>query len=480
MNNSQRVIYNTIFLYANMIVNIFVQLFAIRLTLNALGETDYGIFNILAGLVTLFSFMNAAMAAASQRFLSYEIGKKGNVKEIFYISLILHLAIGFIVVILLETGGIYYVENILIAPAERISTAKIVLHCIIASTFVNIITVPYEAAINANENMGAIVSINILESLMKLAIAIYIGYTSMDRLFIYGLLTMATIIIILIIKRIYCLRHYEEAHFKWHKVKDLAKMKEMASFAAWNFIGAGCSVARFQGTAMILNYFFGIITNAAYGVAQHVNGLITFLAATILRSIRPQIVKSAGAQDYSRMHRLSATTCKITSLMVALVSVPIFVEMPFLLHIWLGAGATAECAIFCRCFLVIVFINQLTAGLNITVESVGKIRMMQTILGSMHIIALPAGFICFSLNLPAISIMLCIIAEEVLGLFVRTIIAHKLTNINMKIVLLKNALPCFLIALGALLTCTFISKNIENEWLDALTITLFSTLFICS
>ena len=480
MNNSQRVILNTLFLYANMVVNICVQLVAVRLLLDAFGVVDYGLYNLVAGVVALFAFMNIAMAAATQRFLSYEIGRgdRQRIKETFYNSLLLHLAIGLTVVVALEAGGSYYVGHILQAPSDRIPAALVLLHCITASTFVNIITVPYEADINANENMGVIAGINILDSLMKLAAAFYISVAEGDRLILYGVLTMCSLIIVLLAKRIYCLMHYPESRVHWHRIEDFRQMRHIAGFAVWNFIGTGTSVARYQGTAILLNHAFGIVLNAAYGVAQQVNGLIIFFANTIVRAIRPQIVKSEGAGQHDRMLRLSATTCKVTSLMVALIAVPLFIEIPYVLRLWLGKDASSDCIMFCRSFLAIAFINQLTIGLQIAIESTGRIRTLQAVVGTMHLIALPLGYVAFRLGMPPVSIMVCIIVEEVAALFVRTLIARHQTGINGRVILLNNILPVCLLTLADTALCLFLSQQIGNEWIQLVSVTTFSTVML--
>ncbi len=443
MENSNRVILNSGFLYANMLVTMVVQLISVRILVNALGIADYAIYSIVAGVVALFAFINVAMAASTQRFISYAIGegKEEQIKEMFYQSVVLHLIIGLIVLFLLEVGGLYYVQCFLRAPADRIPAATLLLHCITASTFVNIITVPYEADITANENMGVIAAINIFDSLMKLGVAVFVMFTSFDKLCVYGILTMTCMIVTLLIKRFYCFAKYPESHIRWHKIKEARLAKSMASFAAWNLIGSGCSIARYQGTGIVLNQFFVLAVNTAYGIAQQVNGLLLFFANSIVRAIRPQVVKSEGYGDRERMLRLSATTCKITSLMVAMLAIPLGISIEHILTVWLGHTPVPECVMFCRCFLVIVFLNQLTIGLQIALESVGKIRLLQCTAGVLHLLPLVFGYLLFRIGLPPSTIMLCIIVEEIVALVVRTFIAKHLAGLDAKRFLIRTILP---------------------------------------
>ncbi len=483
MLNSNRVILNSISLYLNMIVNILVQLLCVRLLVKSLGISDYAIYSLIGGVVALFAFINVAMSASTQRFLSYAIGegKPEKLKEIFYQSVVLHLIIGAIVLVALEIGGIYYVHYLLKAPEERIAAATVLLHCITASTFVNIITVPYEADINANEDIGTIAAINILDSLGKLGIAIAVYYATCDKLVLYGILTMLCLITTLTTKRVYCLRHYAESHFRWHKVHDLSQVKNIIAFTAWNLIGSGCGLARYQGTGMILNQFFQLAVNTAYGIAQQVNALLLFFANSIVRAIRPQIVKSEGLGQRDRMLRLSTSTCKITSLMVALMAIPLGVNIPYILDLWLNEPASYETIMFCRYFLAIVFINQLTIGILVAFESTGRIKELQCFVGTLHLIPLFLGYICFYMKLPADSIMLCILGEEVIALGIRVALANRLLYLNWRKFTTHTLLPC-ITGVGLILLGTYYLNNffVQYPLLQLFITTTFSTTFLCT
>lgn len=482
MNNSTRVARNTLFLYANMVVTTVVQLIAVRLLLKALGIVDYGIYNVIGSVIAQIAFLNVAMSAATQRYLSYAIGEnnKRKLSELFYGSCILHLIIGVIVIFLVEVGGQYYIYNFLVAPIERLDAASLLMHFITFSTFVNIVSVPYEADINANENMGAIATINILDSLLKLGTALLISMYNGDRLVLFGVLTMTTLSTTCILKVLYCRSKYPESHYKLHRIGDWKQLRNMTGFAMWNLIGAGCSVARYHGTGFILNRFFNIQANANYGVAQQVNGMLLFFAGTILRAIRPQIVKSQGAGDHHRVLRLSETTCKITSLMVAYLGIPLFVMMDFVIRIWLGEGMSTDCTTFCQYFIIIVLINQLTTGLQICIESTGNIRRVQLIVGTMHLLALPAGIICYSLGMNIEAIMQCIVVEEIIALFVRTWITHSQAKLNATHFLFKTIIPTsvtiIIVCLSMLALRTLMTEC--NDWITFFGIGIASSILL--
>ena len=485
MTSSSRVILNTLFLYGNMIVTIVVQLLAVRLLMGGLGVEDFGLYNLIAGIVVIFAFMNVAMAAASQRFLSFAMGggDQTRVKTTFLQSLILHLLIGVIVVLALETGGLYYVNHVMNVSAARLGAALVLWHCITASTFVNIITVPYESAIQAHEDMGALALVSIVDYLLRLGIALFICYGTYDAdpLKLFGVLTMVELILVLVVKRCYCLLRYEESR---GAVKSFSKslfnkdMKSMAAYASWNFIGVGCMAARYQGAAAVINYFFSLTMNAAYAVAQQVNNMLLFFSNTIVRAVRPQVVKSEGAGNRERMLRLSVTTSKVTSLMVCFIAIPLFVVMPFVLQVWLGHAADESTVMFCRGFLLIVFLNQLTIGLQIGIESEGHIRTLQLVCGSMHILPVIAAAILYAYGFGVSAIVWCIVIEEILGIFVRAAIARKLIGLQAIGYLSKTVLPV-VVSMGLVYAVTLFAAGIfDGGWTQAVIVTLISSVLI--
>ncbi len=481
MKASSKVILNTGFLYGSMIVTVCVSLLSTRWVLEALGEKDYGIYSLIANIVAMFAFLNVAMAAATQRYLSFSIGegKKERVKETFYYSAIMHFVIGFIVFFLLELGGAWLVNNILDIPPSRLVAARNLLHFVATSSFFTVIAVPYEGMLNAREHMGVIAIINIVDSLLKLGTAFFLLHTHNDRLIFYGTLLMGVSICTFLLKFSYCQRNYPEVKIKLHPISDWKLFRQMTSFATWNLIGTGCGVARNQGVAVLINPFFGIVTNAAYGLSQQVYGMLNFFSNTIVRAIRPQIIKSEGAGEHERMLRLSSTTCKMTFLLLSLLVIPLFNNITFILDLWLDNDYPQDTILFCKSFLLISLIYQLTIGLQIAIESTGRIRLLQMVVGSMHILALPAGYICFRMGLPVSSIMLCIIAEEFISLIFRIIIAQHLTGLNAYHFIIHLITPCTLVITAALLMANCISSFIASEWISIIIVTIFNGLFIC-
>ncbi|MDE7378378.1 MAG: MATE family efflux transporter [Paraprevotella sp.] len=465
MKAANKVAFNSIALYTNMVVSMGVSLYTTRFVLDALGQTDYGIYALIANIVAMFSFLNVAMAAASQRYLSYAIGENNSerIKETFYSSMIIHLCIALCLAVLLSSFGLLFINHILDIPSEAIGRARVVLLCMLTGIVFTITGVPYEAEMNAHEDIFVIAGINMAEAILKFIISVSILYIDVHRLIVYSFLIMGVSGISFLCKRIYSRLHYRESHYRWHLPKDFRLIKEMTGFAGWNLIGAGCSIARYQGTAVLLNIFFGIIINAAYGIAQQVNGFLLFFANSTVRPLRPQIIKSEGAGNHTQMIQLSFSASRLTFLMLAMLIIPLYINMPHILGIWLKETPEGTLA-FCRAFLLITLIGQLTIGLQIALESVGRIRHLQLLVGSLHIIALPCGYFLFRLGYSAYSIMYCIIAEECVALVLRTLIARKDASVPLRAYYTKLLIPCTVYTLACFISTHYLSTYVENPW----------------
>jgi len=433
MNPAKKVIVNTGFLYGKMGITIFIALFSTRLILNALGEIDFGIFNLIGGIIALLSFINGAMIIATQRYLTYSIGSddKQRLKSVFSSSVILHLIIGFSVVILLELAGLFLFNGSLKIPPERIDTAKFIFHCMVVSTFFTINAVPYDATINAHENMLLDAVVGIIESILKLGIAILLVYAESDKLVLYGVLIASLTILVRIAKGIYCHKKYEECRINIRSYLQLDLLREMMAFAGWHLLGLLCAVLKQQGFAILLNLFFGIVINAAYGIANQVNANMSNFSRNMVRAISPQITKSEGGGDRERMIRLSVFACKVPFFLFAFFAVPLIIEMPIVLKVWLKT-VPEHTIIFCQLILVVNLVDQLTVGLATAITSVGRIKAYQTVIGLVLIFNLPVAFLLIKLGLPAYSILVSSIVLELIIGGLRIWYAHNIVGISTK------------------------------------------------
>ena len=337
MQAATKVFFNTGVLYLRMLLTVGISLYTTRLVLNALGVDDFGIYNLIAGIITMLSFLNTAMAVSTQRYLSFYQGRKdkGMQKMVFANSFLLHILIGLSVVILLEAIGVFLFDGFLNIPGDRIEVARIIYHFMSLTVFFTIVAVPFSGSLYAHENILWVAIVTIIEVLLKLGIAILLYTINFDKLIFYGFTMAAVSIVSLLLYMIFCMKKYEECSLKVRRFYDKSLMKELSSFAGWNLFGAICGVGRSQGLAVILNLFFGTIVNAAYAIANQISGQLNFFSATMLRALNPQIMKSEGAGDRERMLRLSMSASKFGFFLLAFIAIPCIFEMPSILKFWL-------------------------------------------------------------------------------------------------------------------------------------------------
>ncbi|ADQ78562.1 multi antimicrobial extrusion protein MatE [Paludibacter propionicigenes WB4] len=485
MKASNKIIFNTGVLYVRMIITAVLSLLATRWVLKALGSEDYGIFNLVAGVILMLSFLNTAMSVATQRFLSFAIGEGNETKlrQTFYYSLILHLFIGIAIIILFEIGGYFLLYNFLKIPEGKTSLAFFVLHCLSVSTFFTIISVPYQSVINSFENMTFLAFTDVLESILKFLSAFLLIQYLGNRLELYSVLIMSISVLTMIITRVYCFKRYAEVtKLKITKITDYKQFKVIASYAGWNLIGAVGVIAKGQGIAIIMNLFLGVIANAAYGIANQVNGQMSFFSNTILRAIQPQIIKSEGAKNRSRMLELSLSACKFPTLMMSCLVIPIIIKMDYILHLWLSK-IPDNSVIFCTLILIYTLIYQFYHGLELSIHAYGKIKWFQITTYSIQIMVIPIGYLLLYFGYKASSILICSIVAGVVNLFVTVYFAKKYCDLDYKYYFNKVLIPISVLIAFNVLFSYFISQFFEkfsNNLISLCVVFMSNTFIICA
>ncbi|TCK84940.1 MATE family efflux transporter [Albibacterium bauzanense] len=430
---ANRVVLNTVILYGRMLITMGITLYSTRLVLNTLGSTDYGIFNLLAGIITMLSFLNTAMATSTQRYLSFYQGTD-NIsmqKRIFTNSFFLHIIIGGVIVLILEILGLFLFDGVLNIPQNRIEQAKIIYHFMSLTVFFTIITVPFTGTLIANENMLWIAIVNILETLLKLIIAISLYYVTFDKLVFYGFFTAGISIISFFLFSVYCFRRYKECTFKRVFNVDKTLIKELSFFASWNLFGTFCGLGRNQGLGILMNLFYGVIINTSYGIANQVSGQLKFFSATLLQAINPQIMKSEGADDRERMLRLSMIGSKFSFFLLALFAIPCIFEMEQILQLWLK-NVPEYAVVFCDLILIATLVNQLTIGLQSAFQATGKVKVYQAIVGTILLFNLPFSYILLKQGFPVYSVLICYIVLEAIACMVRVVLLKIIAGLSIK------------------------------------------------
>lgn len=425
--NKTKIAKNTMLLYVRMILVMAVTLFTTRIVLKNLGVEDYGIYNVVAGIVSMFAFLNSSMAGATQRFLSFELGinDKNRVNLVFCQSVLIHLLIAVIILVLAETIGLWFVYNKLTIPADRFVAAMWVYQIAILSFMFQIVNVPYHASIIAHEKMSVYAWVSILDVSLKLGIAYLISVSPGDKLITYSLLIFMSTIVMFLFYRIYCKRQFEECYF--HYNFDKAKFTEMFSFAGWNIIGNMAFALRNQGSNILLNMFFGPVVNAARGVAHQVDGAVEHFVINFQTASNPQIVKSYALQEYNETMRLVCQCSKYSFYLMILLGLPIIFQVDFILSIWLTA-VPQYTAIFVQLILLNGIIDALSKAIKTYIKATGNVKWYMIIQGGFYLLALPVIYIFLKLGYSPVSSIVILVIFTFWGTFLRLFVVRRVAK----------------------------------------------------
>lgn len=449
MSTHTRVIKNSGYLYFRLGITLFVSLWTTRIILEALGIDNFGIYNIVGGVISLLGFVNATLASATQRFMNFAEGENNLTKKraIFNNSLILHFFLGIFLIILFIVVGAICFNGLLKIPPERLYAAKWVYIFMILSTVLSVINVPYEAAINAHEDMMFYAFIGIIEVFMKLIIAFVIQTTDWDRLILYGILMALVPCVTLTIMKLYCHKKYKECIVKPKKYFDKGIIRELGSFAGWNFTNSASGVATQYGLNIVINHFFGVTLNAAQGIANQVSGVLVNISSNALKVLNPIIVKSESMHQRERMLYVSLLGCRVTFFIFSLISIPLISEMPLVLNLWL-TDVPHWAIIFCQLQLIRIATEMLTYSLNSSIMAQGDIKMYNIFKSIINILPLIIIIIAFYYNAqPYWMYIIWTVVWSGIGGLANLFFAHK--NIGLKYSqYLKSVLYPALIAVG--------------------------------
>jgi len=422
-SNTKRIAKNTGVLYFRSIVVMLITLYTSRVILQALGVEDYGLYNVIGGVVALFSFLKTSMTKSTQRFLNVEmVNPEGRLKETFMVSMTIHVIISVIALVLLETVGLWFLNTYIQIPVGRELAANVVYQSTVVSLLLTILSVPYNAAVIAHEKMGFFAVISITDALLKLGICFLLLIGSYDRLIVYGWLMMGIHVLNLILQMIYCHYRVPEAQFKLMYDKRL--FKEMLGYTTWTVVGQIAIVGTNQGNNILVNMFHSVTANAGMGVASQVNGAVVSLTSNFQTAFNPQITKSFAAKDYNYLKKLVYTTSKISYFMLLIVCLPIAFNIDTILSIWL-TKVPPYSGIFCILVLCNSILNALSAPLNFSVLSSGQIKWFQIVTSIVYLSDLVIVYVLFCMGFPAPAALVVKVCIMMAILFVRLYFAHK-------------------------------------------------------
>ena len=428
-SSNKRIAKNTLLLYIRTLFILLVTLYTSRVVLNTLGVTDYGIYNVVGGVVAMFGFINSSMSSATQRYITFALGKgdKENLQKVFSTALQIHVLIAILIIILGETVGLWFMYTQMQIPADRMDAAFWVLQCSIVSTAVMIISVPYNADIIAHEKMSAFAYISILEAVLKLAIVFALVLSPFDRLIFYAFLILAVQLLIRLCYSHYCSRHFEES--KYRHVWDKSLFKEMTGFAGWSMFGNLAGVLFGQGLNMLLNVFFGPVVNAARAVSVQVQSAIQQFVGNFQVALNPQITKTYAKGEMDEMHKLMFRSARFSFYLLLFLSLPVLFETNFILTVWLKT-VPDDTVIFLRIMICTSLIYTLANPLIIANQATGKVRKYQIVCGSILLMILPVSYVCLKLGCPAYSVFIVHFVMESIAQLARMIMLRPLIGIR--------------------------------------------------
>lgn len=427
-----------------------VSLYTSRVVLNTLGIEDFGIYNVVGGIVAMFSFINNAMATGTQRYLTFELGKRkfSQLQKIFNVSLSIHALIAGLILILAETVGLWFLCNKMTIPADRMIAALWVYQLSILSSVVMIMSVPYNAIIIAHEKMSAFAYISVLEVILKLAIVYLLRIGGFDKLKLYAVLIFIVQLFIRFVYSFYCNRHFCET--KLLRIWEPVLFKEMLSFAGWNLWGNCAAVAFTQGINILLNVFFGPVVNAARGIAVQVQVAVTQFSSNFQTALNPQITKSYAMGDYDYMHNLIFRSSKFTFFLLLMLSLPIFIETETILKYWLN-NVPQYTVTFIRLMLCITMIDSVANSLMISAQATGKVKLYQSVIGGILLSILPISYIILKLGGSPASVFIIHLCICCIAFVVRLFIIRPLIKLSLINYLQQVISKCIGVSIGAML-----------------------------
>lgn len=470
--DNARLAKNTMFLYFRMIFIMAVTLYTSRVVLRVLGVEDFGIFNVVAGVVAMFGFLNSSMSATTQRFISFSLGRgDDNLNKVFSTCVLTHALIALGVLVLVESVGLWFLYNKMIIPEVRMDAAFWVFQFSVLSTVVTVMSIPFNADIIAHEKMSAFAYISIVEVCLKLLIVFLLDVGNIDKLVLYGFLLLLVQCGIFLTYMGYCLRHFKESRFRFVYEKKL--FSEVFSFAGWNLWGYLASILYTQGLNILLNVFFGPVVNAARGLANQVDGAIRLFASNFQMAINPQIVKTYAAKDLESMHKLVFRSSKFSFFLLLALSLPVMIEAPVILRLWLSTVPDWT-ASFLRLMLVVVIVDSVANPLMTSAAATGRIKLYQSVLGGIQLLIVPVAYVVLRMGGEPNSVFVVHLCICLIAFAVRLFIVRGMIGLSIKKYLMEVCVKSGVVTVVATVLPLTLYFSMTNSLLSAIVVVFVS------
>lgn len=471
--DKKRIAINTVMLYVRMIFIMLVSLFTSRKILEVLGVDDYGIMNVVGGVVSMMTFLNSSMTVATQRFLTYELGRKedSRFRQVFSMAFYIHLMIAAIILILCETVGLWIVNTILNIPADRMSAANFIYQSSVLSMVILIVRTPYSSAIMAHEKMSFYAYTSIIDIVLKLLIVYLLIIMPFDKLKIYALLLLVVNIFITCLNVVYCDRRFPGCSLM--HIWDRSIFNSMVSFTGWNMFGTVAWMLKDQGVNILINLFSGPAVNTARGVSMQVSSAVRNLVSGFQTAVNPQITKSHAGDNLTDMHRLMFTSSKVSFFLYLLLMLPISIETPYILNLWL-VEVPGYSVLFTRIILVEALLDTLSGPFITGLMATGKIKWYQIVIGTLIIMNLPISYMLLNLGLPIETPLVVSVLITVIAIAGRAVFTKYMLGIGLRKYFMCVILPVVSVAFLSAVMPMLISMNMESNFVRLITTVLIS------
>lgn len=483
ISNNKRIAKNTIFLYIRMGISTLVGLYTSRIVLEALGVDNFGIYNVVGSFIVAFTFISGPLGTATQRFLNFELGKgsDGRLNKVFNLSFFTYLILALILVDIIEVAGHWFLTYKMQMPPGRTNAAYFVLHMSALALVLNLVRTPFEALIIAYERMSFYAYISIVDVLLKLLNAFLLLYVSFDKLKIYSLNMLVISAIVLVATFIYIKRNFkavkiQQPHCNW----DKSLFKEMMGFSGWSMFGSVASMTANQGLNILLNLFFGVVVNAAMGIANQVNSAVVQFVSNFQVAFRPQIVKYYAQNNLEELRKLILNTSKYSYLLLFAIACPVSFNMDFLLRVWLKNPPeyATEYAIM---MLLYALLETLSAPMWMTIQATGKIKKYQLVISSVISLNIVLSYIFLKLGSGPVTVLAIKCCLDIIYLIVRLIFMKAKIDLSIKEFLKTTILPIITVSALCITGIIFASKGISNDLIRLIVTTgVFIVIYIGS
>ena len=466
---NKRIAKNTLVLYVRMLFTMGISLFTSRVILQTLGVEDYGISSVVGGVISMFTFINAAMGSSTQRYLNFELvrGDANQLRSVFSTSLQIHALIALAIIVLSETVGLWFLNEKLVIPEARMTAAMWVYQCSILSCAVSIMSTPYNAVIVAHEKMSAFAYISILDVSLKLLVVYLLVVLPFDKLIILAILNLLVQLFIRYIYTLYCHRHFPESYFQFWFNKTL--FKEMFGFAGWSFWGNLAAILYTQGLNMMLNIFFGPIVNAARGIAVQVQSAVQQFVGGFQTALNPQITKNYASNNLPQMHSLMFRSARFSFLLLFFLSLPVLMETNFILTLWLKT-VPDDAVIFTQIMICISLIYTTANPCIIANQATGKVKIYQMVVGGILLLILPISYVVLKLGAPAYSVFIVHFCIESLAQFSRMYMLRKLIHLPLWQYMKNIYIPIVSTVVIAIILPLVVRMQVAEGWLRFLAV----------